>query len=366
MYRTGVRDLEGSTDRFSKQLYNRVLLNVRTITDSFIGYFGEDDFVELVGNPAGFSALCISAGLDEFNTNSILYVLTALKDSVKVEMGVGIAGGAFTERFVVPKEIEHIGEEMGLAPFSIQRLIYSSRIVAKIDDAAVQDGYRLWLHVFIFSRNANWAVIQIGCKSTLNRIYHWFSGRVVNRSFVDEPHTGLLSDVLNRYSLDFTLHENESLREATLETLTLPINRLRNVFNAVVPPSQMTLNSLIGVGQVGDENPLKMPVKINWKTISLIHGLSLRDFEELLSVKGIGAETLRFLAICANKLLGINPSLIDRADLFNNFKPINIDERVEELFYELLEAVKYSRLNACYSKMIVSRLLGWWGSKQHN
>lgn len=366
MYRTGVRELEGSTHRLSRQLYGRVLLNMRIITDSFIGYFGEDDFVELVGNPTGFSALCISAGLDEFNTNSVLYVLTALKDSLKTEMGVGVAGGAFTDRFVVPKEIERIGEQMGLAPLSIQRLIYCSRLVAKVDDAAVQDGYRLWLHVFIFSRNSTWTVIQVGSKSTLNRIYHWFSGRVVGRSFVDEPHTGLFSDVLNKYSLDFTLHENESLRDATLETLMLPISRLRNVFNAVVPPSQTTLSALIDAGQVGDENPLKMPVKLNWKTISMIHSSSFKDFEELLSIKGIGAETLRFLAICANKLLGINPSLIDRADLFESFRPIKIDERTEELFYELLEAVKYSRLNPDYAKMVVSRLSSWWGSKQHN
>lgn len=366
MYRAGVRELEGSTYRLNRQQYNRVLLNMRIIADSFVGYFGEDEFVELVGNPAGFSALCISSGLEDYSANSVLYVLTALKDSFTPDMGVGIAGGAFTERFVVPKEIERLGDQMGLAPLAIEKLIYCSRVVAKVDDAAVQDGYRLWLHVFIFSRNATWAVVQMGSKSTLNRIYHWFSGRVERRSFVDEPHTGLLSEVINKYSLDFTLHENSTLRDATIETLTLPINRLRNVFNAVVPPSQATLNSLIDGGQVGEENPLKIPLRISWKTISSIHSLSFRNFEELLSVKGIGAETLRFLAICANRLFGINPSLIDRADLFSSFKPRQNDERTEELFYELLEVVKYSRLNPDYAKMIVSRLSNWWSTQRQN
>jgi len=366
LYRAGVRELEGSTYRLNRQQYNRVLINMRVIADSFIGYFGEDEFVELLSNPTGFAALCISAGLEEYNVNSALYVLTALKDSLSPDWGVGVAGGAFTERFVVPKEIERLGDQMGLAPRTIERLIYCSRIVAKVDDAAVQDGYRLWLHVFIFSRSATWTVVQMGSKSTFNRIYHWFSGRVACRSFVDEPHTGLLSDVINKYSLDFTLHDNSPLRDATLETLALPLSRLRSVFNAVVPPSQTTLSSLLDGGQVGEVNPLKMPLKISWKTISSIHNLSFRNFEELLSVKGIGAETLRFLAICANRLFGVNPSLIDRADLFTSFKPEHIDERTEELFYELLEVVKYSRLNADYAKIIVSRLSSWWGSQRLN
>ncbi len=365
MYRTGIRELEGSTYRLSRQEYNRVLFNMRVITDSFIGYFGEDEFVELVGNPACFSALCIATGLEEYNAYSILYALTALKDAVKPEMGVGVAGGAFKGRFIVPNEVERIGDQLGLAPSSIERLIYCSRLVAKVDDAAVQDGYRLWLHVFIFSRNAAWTVIQMGSKSTLNRIYHWFSGRVLHRSFVDEPHTGLFSDVLNKYSLDFTLHDNINLRQATLETLALPINRIRNVFKSVVPQSQTTLNSLLGY-PIGEENPLKMPLRISWKTINAIHGLSFRNFEELLSIRGIGSETLRFLAICANKLLGVNPSLIDRADLFTSFKSSTIDDRTEELFYELLEVVKYSKLNTDYAKIIVSRLSSWWSSQRHN
>lgn len=364
MYRAGIRELEGRYTTLTRQVYLRVSDVVKRVAISYIGYFGEAEFVELLGNPTTFAALCGAAGLDEFNTASVIAVLSSLKDGLPISSGVAVTGGLAGRRFSVPYEIEQIGVEMGISRVDMERLKYCSRLVAKVDDAAIQDGYRLWFHSMVFSREGMWTIIQIGAKSSLNRLYHWSSWRVSSRGFVDEPHTGLLSDALNHYSLDFTLHANEPLRRSSIDVLSSPISRLRSIHRAASQRNQTSLSAFLEGGEA-EPHPLAAPVRVGWSLLEELSSQRFRSFEELLSVRGIGAETLRFLAICSKHMMGVEPCLIDRAAPMGPGPP-PCDGRCTELFSNLLEAIRFSSLSQQAAVSIINRLKSRWGVGEAN
>lgn len=341
--------------RVSKNVYERLRVELRRVSDSFIGYFGPERFVELLGDPAGLRAVSLLMGEERLSTGSIELLFRLLKDVLKPEWQVGVVGGSVNERFRVPDELEELSTYMGLATREVEALKLASRMTAKVDGVAVQDGYDLYLHVMVFSTSGEWSVIQVGHKSVLGRLYQWYSGRVRDKSMIDEPHAMILADSRSRYSLDFTNSKNVELRERSLSVLEEREAVLRRVQNSYRPAAQRSLAEFVEGLQDGD-NPLAQPVRVKWSVISQLKASPPESFEELLKTRGVGKETLRFLAICSVVLYRVVPSLEDRAVV--SVDRVALGPESEQLVYDLKEAVKFSGLPEVVVEEHVVRLEG--------
>jgi len=345
--------LESAAFRYSRAQYGRLRAEVRAVVDSFIGYFGPSRFVELLGDPAGlhsFMAL-IHPGSPVSATVELMFSL--LKDVLAPTDGVAVVGGVYSEKFRVPDEIDRLATYMGIPEAEVERLKTISRATAKVDGVAVQDGYELWLHVMVFSVDCSWSVVQIGHKNVLRRLYLWNSKRVAERDVVDEPHTLILSDSRAKYCLDFTHSMNLSLRKASVEVLKEGIGRLRKVAMSYRPREQRSLLEYVEGAPV-EENPLTSPVRVNWRVLEELYRACPKDFRDLLMHRGVGVSTLRFIAICANKLYDVDPTLEDRAVL--EVRADLMGEDSEQLCYDLLEAVRYSRIHELRRRELEERL----------
>ncbi|MEN3048107.1 MAG: DUF763 domain-containing protein [Candidatus Caldarchaeales archaeon] len=327
--------------RVSRSVYERLRVELRRVSDSFIGYFGPERFVELLGDPAGLRAVSLLMDEERLSTGSVELLFRLLKDVLNPEWQVGVVGGSVNERFRVPEELEDLSTYMGLARREVEALKLASRMTAKVDGVAVQDGYDLYLHVMVFSTSGEWSVIQVGHKSVLGRLYQWYSGRVRERSMVDEPHAMILADSRSRYSLDFTSSKNVELREHSLNVLEEREAVLRRVQNSYRPAAQRSLAEFVE-GLHDSDNPLTQPVKVRWSVISQLKSSPPESFEQLLMTRGVGKETLRFLAICSMALYRVVPSLEDRAVV--SVDDVSLGPESEQLVYDLREAVRFSGL----------------------
>ncbi|MDJ0274243.1 MAG: DUF763 domain-containing protein [Nitrososphaerota archaeon] len=358
--------MEPPVQRPSRAQYERLRAEIRTVVGSFTGYFGPSRFVELLGDPAGLQCFLTLIRPGSPTSGAVELMFSLLKDALTPMDGVVVVGGVYSEKFRVPDEIDGLATYMGMPEAQVEMLKEVSRATAKVDGVAVQDGYELWLHVMAFSVECAWSVVQIGHKSVLRRLYLWSSRRAAERDLVDEPHTLILSDSRARYCLDFTHSMNWELRRSSVEVLREGLGRLRRVAASYRPREQRSLLEYVPDLQA-EENPLTTPVRVNWRVLEGLCKDVPEDFRDLLMRRGVGVATLRFLAICANRLYDVTPTLEDRAVVEARAAPIGDDS--EQLCYDLLEAIRYSKLNEMRRTELEARVEGfidWYFGPRQN
>ena len=158
-------------------------------------------------------------GMDWHSSGITTSVLGALKRGlgpVEHELGLHVCGGRGRHSRKTPDELRTLGERVG---FDGDALAHTSKLVAKVDSAAVQDGYQLYLHGFVVADDGKWVVVQQGMRPATGtaRRYHWLSEGV--RDFVDEPHAAItsLGGVAHGDIVNLTDHRAEGSRRAQLE-----------------------------------------------------------------------------------------------------------------------------------------------------
>jgi hypothetical protein len=217
-----------------------------------------------------------------------------------MDSGLIIAGGKGAVSRRTPQELEAAGRYMKVEPAG---LIQHSRLVAKVDSAAVQDGYQLYHHVFICTLDGQWSVIQQGMNKANHqaRRYHWLSSAV--ESFVCEPHKAVCCDEEGP-CLNLVAAEGEANRKATVEITGLGpdklVKELGHLRKLDLPREHHVL--------VRDIAPERL-----YKTFVATYEQTPRGFEELLGVKGVGPKSLRALSLVADLLYGAPVSFRDPA-----------------------------------------------------
>src|SRR5579871_215592 len=161
------------------------------MTEAIVLHYGRDEFLRRLSHPFWFQSFGAVMGMDWHSSGITTSVLGALKrglSPVQSELGLYVCGGRGRHSRATPQELAQIGERTGLDGAALAR---TSRLVAKIDSAAVQDGYELYLHGFIVSAEGRWCVIQQGMNTVSReaRRYHWLSEGL--RGFLDSPHTAI-------------------------------------------------------------------------------------------------------------------------------------------------------------------------------
>src|SRR5919197_1551486 len=191
---------------------------------------GQQEFLKRLSDPLWFQAFGCVLGFDWHSSGVTTVVTGVLKQSIKEDIhGVSIAGGKGKKSTETKNDIPRLAEKhYNLSSDKISRLLYASKMAAKIDNAAVQDGYALYHHVIIFDGEGNWTVVQQGMNPNdrMARRYHWISDNL--KSFVSEPHVGIISKCKIPNTLNMTSIDSEENRKLCVELATGDIDNLKS------------------------------------------------------------------------------------------------------------------------------------------
>ncbi len=348
----------------------------RSIARAVVHEYGTSELLRRISDPFWFQALGNVLGFDWHSSGVTTTVCGALKEALNndEEMGVKVAGGKGKVSRKAPEEIRNWGEELGLGDSDIERLIYTSRMSAKVDSAAVQDSYELYHHVMLFDKNGRWCVVQQGMNTSAHyaRRYHWVYNRTQERGFVDEPHTAICAEKRSDCVLDFTSRENREVRNACVDLVNEGKHK-------VVKWSVMyARNSLLNYTSNSNDRVygaphLTMPAdhfsislkKSSLKLFENLAELEPTSFEEILEVKGVGAATIRALALTSQLVYGTELSWKDPAKFSfahggKDGVPYKVNRRRMEKTAKLLEdAIKNAEIGKNEKKLALMRLARW-------
>lgn len=299
--KTGVANLPLHYGKAPAWLFSRMKKLAREITLIIVGEYGSDDFLNKLSDPFWFQAFGCVLGFDWHSSGVTTTVCGALKEGLRdvaSDIGIFVCGGKGAASRKTPYEIEEITGEVGLDP---SRLIYASKMSAKVDSSAVQDGYQIYQHAFIFTKNGNWTVIQQGMNELTGwaRRYHWLGKEVSD--FVCEPHKAVCCDHTGDI-LNMVAKESEDCRKASAflagegpEKVVREFNRLKELN---LPRKHPVLLS-----DIRKENLSRILEKT--------YEIRPRGFESLLAIEGVGPKTIRALSLVSELVYGKPASFRD-------------------------------------------------------
>ena len=238
---SGHADLPLHTGTVPRWLADRMMVLGTLITESLVENFGPDEVLVRLSDPLWFQSFGAVMGMDWHSsgiTTSVMYALKRGLNPRAKELGIYVCGGRGKYSRQTPDELLEIA---GLEGLNGEEFVRNSKLVAKVDNNAVQDGFQLYQHNFILTRSGNWAVVQQGMNGAEKkaRRYHWCSTNL--RSFVEEPHTGVVGDNRGKI-LNLTDSQADKARNSILEmSREEPEHMLREITQIGKPASQMIL-----------------------------------------------------------------------------------------------------------------------------
>ncbi len=355
-FRTGVANLPLHGGKAPKWLFDRMTKLAREICVVVVEDFGPDEMLRKISDPYWFQAFGCVLGFDWHSSGLTTTACGALKEGIRGierELGFFVAGGKGGTSRQTPKQIEDRGDLLSIDP---AKLVYASRMVAKVDSSALQDGYQLYHHVFLFTSNGSWAVVQQGMneKTCYARRYHWLGETV--RNFVCEPHAAICSEQHGE-ALNLVASESESARNVITEISAeqkpeKTIDDLKRIKTLELPRRHEIVTR--------DINPDRLS-----KIFVSTYDRSPGNFEELLSIPGVGPKTIRALSLIAELIYDTAPSFSDpaRFSFAHGGKdgiPYPVDRRTYDQSIDLLrKAVVRSRIESSEKRQAINRLDGW-------
>jgi hypothetical protein len=277
--------------------------------------FGRDELLRRLSDPFWFQCLGCVLGYDWHSSGVTTVVTGALREVIDPRLvGVAVCGGKGKRSTLSPVEIHEYGSLFRLDDEQIQRLEYASRIVAKVDNAAIQAGYQLYHHSFFMTREGKWCVVQQGMSGSdgTARRYHWLSEGV--RSFVDEPHQAIVGNSVRQLALDMTASVSDECRAVSLDLIREGVSRVRKDHGLFLRSKHQRaltdwMESSSRKACVVQE--LRMPRNINWKAVGSAYEFQPHNYEELISMRGIGPGAVRALALISEVIYGAKTSWKD-------------------------------------------------------
>jgi uncharacterized protein len=265
---------------------------------------GPGEVLRRLSDPFWFQAFGCVLGFDWHSSGVTTTVCGAVKEGLKeidTDLGLFAAGGKGNASRKTPQQIAGACERIARDP---KPLVYASRTVAKVDSAAVQDGYQLYHHAFFFTAGGDWCVVQQGmCDRTgTARRYHWLSAHI--DSFVDEPHEAVCCDV-RADALNLVAHENDPVRQAST---ALASERPEVTLHALEKTPVLTMPARHALFP-----ELDVASRYLEKILLRTYERQPEDFEALLGIEGVGPKTLRALALASELVHGTPAALRDPA-----------------------------------------------------
>ena len=317
MHRTGVASLPLHGGRAPGWLTGRMRRLAKEISKIVIEEYGTATFLQRLSDPYWFQALGCVLAYDWHSSGVTTVVTGILKNALSPEEhGVAVCGGKGKTSRKTPNDIAVVGAKFGFSEQTIKSLTYTSRMTAKVDNSAIQAGYQLYHHAFLVTKDEQWAVIQQGMseQDRTARRFHWLSDNTT--SLVVEPHNAVVGDVKREKALNMVAIESEGARKASVDLAKEPTRKLmRLIESSMKPLNQKSLQEWLP--KTRDDpwqqsfGTLNMPRNISWETMSRVYDFQPKNYEELLSVRGVGPATVRGLALVAELVYGEKPSWND-------------------------------------------------------
>src|SRR5436309_711856 len=269
-----------------------------------------------LSDPFWFQAFGCVLGFDWHSSGVTTTVCGAVKEGIKEidrDLGFFAAGGKGKTSRKAPEQIAATCDRVGRDP---QPLVYASRTAAKVDSAAVQDGYQLYHHVFFFTSAGEWCVVQQGMSDATRtaRRYHWLSEHVA--SFVDEPHEAVCCDARGA-ALNLVAHENDAVRRVSAQIASQPPDATLKALESVLLKPDTTAHATARLLSMPARHELLPELDVATPYLEKIllktYERAPEDFETLLGIEGVGPKTLRALALASELVHGTAASLRDPA-----------------------------------------------------
>lgn len=290
-------------------LVRRMVKLSRAMSKVIVEEYGQREFLRRLSDPLWFQGFGCVLGFDWHSSGVTTVVTGILKQSLDPDMhGISIAGGKGAKATSAIHDIPKLGENIGLSDAKIGSLLRASRMSAKVDSAAVQDGYSLYHHAILFDERGDWAVVQQGMnpENRMARRYHWLSDSV--SEFTCEPHAGIICAPREKSALDMTAKESLESQRVSLDLALGDTENLKSSISRL--GAKNTLDSWLGMEPIGIEG-YEMPRRLDWDLFRRIYDVQPRNYEELLSMPGVGAATVRALTLVAELIHGARASWAD-------------------------------------------------------
>ncbi|TWJ00715.1 hypothetical protein JN11_01971 [Mucilaginibacter frigoritolerans] len=291
MKRSGSADLPLHYGHVPVWLAERMAKLGLAVVENIVMDYGKDEVLRRLSDPFWFQSLGAVMGMDWHSSGITTSVMGALKHSVNPhskELGIYICGGKGKYSKQTPDELLKIGETIGLDG---HHLVKCSKLSAKVDNTAIQDGFQLYTHNFILSSSGQWAVVQQGMsdKTSTARRYHWHSETLT--SFVDDPHTFIYGQNIGNILNMADKQADGSRKSVMLIAGENPDQMLKEISKLVMPAHHDVRAKDVDLKRLG---------AVLW----LAQEKQPKDFEDLLLLQGLGPRTLQSLALVSEVIHG--------------------------------------------------------------
>jgi len=371
--RTGTANLPLHGGHVPAWLSSRMAALGRVIAEAIVHEYGRDEFLRRLAHPFWFQSFGAVMGMDWHSSGITTSVVGALKRGltpIQRELGIYVCGGKGAHSRRTPLELGSIGDATGIdaAP-----LIRSSRLVAKIDSAAVQDGFDLYLHAFFATVEGHWCVVQQGMNDRIGeaRRYHWQSEGLAG--FFESPHAaiegrnvGAIVNLADARAQRSRAAELELVRQGPDQTISI-LRRYRHSGNlalSLFPETEILTEPLPHL-----QLPHHHEVRASDVMLKRLHGtlaaaadLGPKDFADLLLTPGIGARTIEALAFVAEVVHGApsrfrDPARFSLAHGGKDGHPFPVPIKVYDQTIRLLKAaLSRAKLGSTESLAAIKRL----------
>jgi uncharacterized protein len=286
---------------------------------------GSVEFFKRISDPLWFQAFGCVLGFDWHSSGLTSVVTGVLKQSINSEThGVSVSGGkginAIKPKYEIPKLAEN---NHTLSTNQINDLVYASKMSAKIDNTAIQDGFSLYHHVIFFDNYGNWTIVQQGLneKSKMARRYHWISDQLVD--YIIEPHKGIIGNEKVPLCLNMTSKDSEENRKTCVDLIKEGSKSIKSSINKInkklsfenldkwIDEPTTPPNCKIFVNEIQAIENYEMPLTLNWKTIDELYDITPTNYEDLISQKGVGPSLIRALSLISEIIYGNRASWKD-------------------------------------------------------
>lgn len=327
---TGHADLPLHTGTVPKWLADRMMQMGTLIVESLIENFGKKEVLVRLSDPLWFQSLGAVMGMDWHSSGITTSVMYALKRGINArarEFGLCVCGGRGKYSRKTPDELRFLADATGLDG---DKLVNSSKLVAKVDSTAVQDGFQLYMHNFILSNEGDWTVVQQGMNTETKtaRRYHWSSENL--RSFIEEPHSGVTGEN-EGLILNLTAKDAEATRGRILDFSKLnpdkAIKEIKDVIkhddNKLIIPKKI-ITTQDENRELAEQRSIVMPAHhevraedVNLKrlggVLATAYASDPKDFESLLLTPGLGPRTIQSLTLVSEVIYGTPSRFTDPA-----------------------------------------------------
>jgi hypothetical protein len=330
-------------------LFDRMTQLSLPIVESILSEYGARGFLSRLSDPFWFQSFGSVIGMDWNSSGVTTAVMSALNKAINphaASLGLQVCGGKGKGSLLTPQQLVVFGDQHGLDGAALSR---SSKLTAKVDSSAIQDGFQVYMHYFVVSEKGDWSVIQQGMQTGTSkaRRYHWNSDNI--KSFVEEPHTAICGDsqgqILNLVALD-ARPTQEGILAITKEEPERMLSTIKNLAMPVykdVKASDVNLKRLGSILWLAQENATK-------------------NFEELLLLKGLGPRTLQSLTLVSEVIHGTpsrfsDPARFSFAHGGKGGRPFPVPTKVyDETIDALRSSVEQSKLGSGDKQEAIKKL----------